>query len=47
MEKAAKHHSFAPAFIFGVPRSGTTVLVNLVGSHPLVAPLYKTRFLRI
>jgi sulfotransferase family protein len=38
--------SFAPAFIFGVPRSGTTLLVNLLGSHPLIAPLYETRFIR-
>jgi hypothetical protein len=46
MESAAKNDSFPPAFIFGVPRSGTTLLVNLLGSHPLVAPLYETRFLR-
>lgn len=35
-----------PAFIVGVPRSGTTLLVNLVGAHPLIAPIYETRFLR-
>jgi hypothetical protein len=35
-----------PAFIVGVPRSGTTLLVNLVGFHPLLAPIYETRFLR-
>jgi Sulfotransferase family len=35
-----------PLFIVGVPRSGTTLLVNLLGQHPLLAPLYETRFLR-
>ena len=35
-----------PAFIVGTPRSGTTLLVNLMGAHPLLAPLYETRFLR-
>lgn len=35
-----------PTFIVGVPRSGTTLLVNLLGRHPLFAPLYETRFLR-
>lgn len=40
------HREFAPAFIFGVPRSGTTLLVRLLGSHPLIAPIYETRFLR-
>jgi hypothetical protein len=35
-----------PTFIVGVPRSGTTLLVNLLGGHPLVAPIYETRFLR-
>jgi hypothetical protein len=37
---------FAPAFIVGVPRSGTTLLVNMVGAHPSLAPIYETRFLR-
>lgn len=36
----------APAFIVGVPRSGTTLLVNMAGAHPQLAPLYETRFLR-
>ena len=35
-----------PAFIVGVGRSGTTLLVNLLGQHPLLAPIYETRFLR-
>ncbi|MGZ8500831.1 MAG: sulfotransferase, partial [Candidatus Binatia bacterium] len=35
-----------PGFIVGVPRSGTTLLINLLGQHPLIAPLYETRFLR-
>jgi hypothetical protein len=35
-----------PMFIVGVPRSGTTLLVNLLGQHPLLAPIYETRFLR-
>lgn len=38
--------SIAPAFIVGVPRSGTTILVHLMGTHPLLAPIYETRFLR-
>jgi hypothetical protein len=37
---------FPPAFIVGAPRSGTTLLVNMVGAHPLLAPIYETRFLR-
>ena len=35
-----------PGFIVGVPRSGTTLLINLLGQHPSIAPLYETRFLR-
>lgn len=35
-----------PIFIVGVPRSGTTLLVNLLGGHPLLAPIYETKFLR-
>lgn len=35
-----------PIFIFGVPRSGTTLLVNLIGMHPQLAPIFETRFLR-
>ncbi|MGH7826963.1 MAG: sulfotransferase family protein [Candidatus Binatia bacterium] len=35
-----------PSFIVGVPRSGTTLLVRLLGAHPLLAPIYETRFLR-
>jgi hypothetical protein len=38
--------NFPPAFIVGVPRSGTTLLVNMAGGHPQLAPLYETRFLR-
>jgi hypothetical protein len=45
-----KHHGlmpgYAPVFIVGVPRSGTTLLVNLIGNHALLAPIYETRFLR-
>ncbi len=37
---------FDPTFIVGVPRSGTTLLVNLIGNHPSFAPIYETRFLR-
>jgi hypothetical protein len=45
--KAAGSDSyFAPAFIVGVGRSGTTLFVNLLGQHPLLAPIYETRFLR-
>jgi hypothetical protein len=35
-----------PIFIVGVGRSGTTLLVNLMGAHPLLAPIYETQFLR-
>jgi len=35
-----------PIFIVGVGRSGTTLLVNLMGNHPLLAPIYETHFLR-
>lgn len=35
-----------PVFIVGVGRSGTTLLVNLLGQHPLLAPIYETPFLR-
>jgi Sulfotransferase family len=35
-----------PIFIVGVGRSGTTLLVNLMGAHPLLAPIYETPFLR-
>jgi hypothetical protein len=38
--------SLAPIFIVGVPRSGTTLLVTLLGEHPLLSALYETRFLR-
>ncbi|PYK49890.1 MAG: hypothetical protein DME20_05645 [Verrucomicrobia bacterium] len=38
--------SVPPVFIVGVPRSGTTLLVNLLGHHPILAPIYETRFLR-
>jgi Sulfotransferase family len=37
---------FAPTFIVGVPRSGTTLLVTLLGEHPLLSALYETKFLR-
>ena len=42
---AGSESSIGPVFIIGVPRSGTTLLVNLLGSHPLLAPIYETRFL--
>ncbi|MGH8546852.1 MAG: sulfotransferase, partial [Gammaproteobacteria bacterium] len=35
-----------PIFIVGVGRSGTTMLVNLLGCHPLLSPIYETSFLR-
>jgi len=35
-----------PIFIVGVGRSGTTLLVNLMGAHPMLAPIYETPFLR-
>ena len=39
-------NSFAPTFIVGVPRSGTTLLGTLLGEHPLLSALYETKFLR-
>lgn len=38
--------SVPPAFIVGVGRSGTTLLVNLLGSDPLLAPIYEAAFIR-
>ncbi|MDH3443491.1 MAG: sulfotransferase [Deltaproteobacteria bacterium] len=34
------------AFIVGVPRSGTTLLVELLGAHPQLAGILETRFVR-
>jgi hypothetical protein len=42
-EAGSRHN---PAFVVGASRSGTTLLVNMLGAHPLVAPIYETRFLR-
>jgi len=36
----------ARGFIVGAPRSGTTLLMNLVAGHPEIAPIYETGFLR-
>jgi Sulfotransferase family len=33
-------------FIVGAPRSGTTLLMNLVAAHPEIAPVYETGFVR-
>jgi hypothetical protein len=33
-------------FIVGAPRSGTTLLINLVAAHPEIAPVYETAFVR-
>jgi hypothetical protein len=33
-------------FIVGAPRSGTTLLMNLVAAHPQIAPVYETGFVR-
>ncbi len=38
--------SAARGFIVGVPRSGTTLLMNLVAGHPQIAPVYETGYLR-
>ncbi len=35
-----------PVFVVGVGRSGTTLLVNLLGCHPLLSPIFETSFLR-
>ena len=40
------HIIIEPIFIVGVGRSGTTLLVNLMGAHPLLAPIYETPFIR-
>jgi hypothetical protein len=36
----------ARGFIVGAPRSGTTLLMNLVAGHPEIAPIYETGLLR-
>ena len=36
----------ARGFIVGAPRSGTTLLMNLVAGHREIAPIYETGFLR-
>ncbi|HKY09389.1 MAG TPA: sulfotransferase [Candidatus Binatia bacterium] len=41
-----QNNGLAPMFIVGVGRSGTTLLVNLLGYHPLIAPIYETSFLK-
>ncbi|MGE5216459.1 MAG: sulfotransferase family protein [Chloroflexota bacterium] len=33
-------------FIVGAPRSGTTLLMNLVAAHPQIAPVYETGYIR-
>src|SRR5690349_519595 len=38
--------SSARGFIVGAPRSGTTLLMNLIAGHPEIAPIYETGFLR-
>ncbi|MCB0330283.1 MAG: sulfotransferase [Bdellovibrionales bacterium] len=35
---------FAPSFIGGCGRSGTTLLVDLLGLHPQLSPIYETDF---
>jgi hypothetical protein len=32
-------------FVVGAPRSGTTLLINLIAAHPQVAPIYETGFI--
>jgi hypothetical protein len=44
MEK--KDSTTAPTFVVGVGRSGTTLLVNLLGSHRSMAPIYETSFIK-
>lgn len=36
--------SFTPTFIGGCGRSGTTLLVDLLGLHPQLSPIYETDF---
>lgn len=38
--------SIPPVFVVGVGRSGTTLLANLLGSHPMLSPIYETPFVR-
>jgi hypothetical protein len=38
--------NLTPAFVVGVGRSGTTLLVNLLGSHPSLSPIYETSFVK-
>jgi hypothetical protein len=35
-----------PIFVVGVGRSGTTLLVNLLGSHASISPIYETSFIK-
>jgi len=42
----AREARAARGFIVGAPRSGTTLLVNLVAGHPEIAPIYETGYLR-
>jgi hypothetical protein len=44
MEK--KDVFLAPMFVIGVGRSGTTLLVNLLGSHASITPIYETSFIK-
>lgn len=44
MEK--NNSSLAPMFVVGVGRSGTTLLVNLLGSHASISPIYETSFIK-
>jgi hypothetical protein len=36
--------AFPPTFICGSPRSGTTLLVDMLGLHPELSPIYETEF---
>ena len=42
----ATESSAGRGFIVGAPRSGTTLLMNLVAAHPDIAPVYETEFVR-
>ncbi|MGH7875789.1 MAG: sulfotransferase, partial [Candidatus Binatia bacterium] len=33
-------------FVVGAPRSGTTLLINLLAVHPDIAPVYETGYIR-
>ena len=46
MSNSLRGERFAPVFIVGCPRSGTTLLQRLLDAHPLIAVAPETHFIR-